>query len=76
MIEEKILQELGLTEIEAKIYLASLELGTDTVLKIAKKAEVKRPTAYIALDSLFSKGFVSKSKKRALPYMLPKTQIL
>lgn len=64
MIEEKILKDLGLSEIEAKIYLACLELGTDTVLKIAKKAEVKRPTAYVALDNLFTGGFVSKVQKR------------
>lgn len=64
MIEAKILQDLGLTELEAKIYLAALELGTDTVLKIAKLAEVKRPTAYVALDNLFAKGLVSKIQKR------------
>lgn len=63
MIEEKILQELGLTDIEAKIYLASLELGSDSVLRIAKKAEVKRPTAYVALDNLANKGYVSKIEK-------------
>ncbi|MDP2586254.1 MAG: helix-turn-helix domain-containing protein [Candidatus Komeilibacteria bacterium] len=64
MIEAKILQDLGLTEIEAKIYLASLELGTETVLKIAKQAQVKRPTAYVALDNLFANGFVSKVQKK------------
>ena len=63
MIEEKILQDLGLTEIEAKVYLAAIELGSDTVLRIAKKAEVKRPTAYVALDNLTTKGFVSKIEK-------------
>jgi len=64
MIEEKILTDLGLTAIEAKIYLAVLELGADTVLKIAKRAEVKRPTAYLALDNLFTNGFVSKIEKK------------
>lgn len=60
MIEERILQELGLTDIEAKIYIASLELGSDTVLRIAKKAEIKRPTAYVVLDNLADQGYVSK----------------
>lgn len=64
MIEEKILKDLGLTQTEAKIYLSTLELGTDTVLKIAKQAEVKRPTTYVTLDSLFAKGLVSKVQKK------------
>jgi len=63
MIEEKVLQDLGLTNIEAKVYLAAIELGSDTVLKIAKKAGVKRPTAYVVLDNLTEKGFVSKIEK-------------
>lgn len=63
MIEEKILQELGLTDIEAKVYIACLELGSDTVLRIAKKAEVKRPTAYVVLDNLADQGYVSKVEK-------------
>jgi HTH-type transcriptional regulator, sugar sensing transcriptional regulator len=64
MVEEKILKDLGLTEIEAKIYLACLELGTDSVLHIAKKAEIKRPTCYLSLDNLFEKGLVSKIEKK------------
>lgn len=64
MVEEKILKNLGLTEIEAKVYLACLELGTDSVLHIAKKAKVKRPTCYLSLDNLFEKGLVSKIEKK------------
>ena len=64
MIEEKVLRDLGLTKIEAKVYLACLELGTDSVLHISKKAEVKRPTCYLSLDNLFEKGLVSKIEKK------------
>lgn len=39
-----ILQSIGLTEKEAKVYAAILELGTATILKISQKAELKRPT--------------------------------
>lgn len=63
MIEEKVLRDLGLTEIEAKVYLATLASGQETVLKIAKKAEVKRPTCYVTLDNLFERGFVTKIEK-------------
>jgi len=65
MVEEKILIDLGLTEIEAKTYLACLELGSETVQNIAKKGQVKRPTCYVALDSLFNKGYVAKVKKKS-----------
>ncbi|MCD4760304.1 hypothetical protein K8R42_00205 [bacterium] len=64
MVEHKILNDLGLTEIEAKAYMATLELGTDTVKNIAKKAEVKRPTCYLTLDSLQSQGLVTKIEKK------------
>lgn len=60
MTIEKSLQQLGLTEKEARVYLAVLELGQDTVLNIAKRAEIKRPTTYVALDSLIQEGLVRK----------------
>jgi len=64
MIEEKVLKNLGLSETEAKVYLACLELDTDSVLHIAKKAEIKRPTCYLTLDNLFTQGLVSKVEKK------------
>ena len=39
---ENELQQLGLSEKEAKVYLASLELGSTSVLEISKKAGLKR----------------------------------
>lgn len=63
MVEENVLQELGLSEKQAKIYLACLELGTSSVQKIAKKAEIKRPTAYLVLESLIERGLVSEIRK-------------
>lgn len=63
MIEERVLKDLGLTSIEVKVYLACLELGSDTVLHIAKKAEIKRPTCYLTLDNLANQGLVSKIEK-------------
>ena len=64
MIEQRILNDLGLTNIEAKTYMAILELGTDTVQNIAKKAEVKRPSCYLTLDSLQNQGLVTKIEKQ------------
>ncbi len=58
MEKEKALENLGLSEKEAKIYLALLELGQASAYKIAQKAQVKKPTAYVLLDELRKKGLV------------------
>lgn len=50
--------KLGLSEKEAKVYLAALELAQDTVQNISKKAGVNRPTTYVILDSLTKLGLV------------------
>lgn len=55
-----ILEKLGLSEKEAKVYLATLELAQDTVQNIARKAEVNRPTTYFILEKLMQLGLVSK----------------
>lgn len=55
---ETILQSLGLREKETIVYLAVLELGQASVLRIAQKSCTKRPTAYITLATLQEKGFV------------------
>lgn len=61
------LQQLGLSEKEAKVYLASLELGSSSVQEIAHKAGINRPTAYFQIELLIKKGLMSsvtKGKKR------------
>lgn len=55
------LKDVGLEEKEARIYLALLELGEATVLLISKKSGIKRPTAYLVLESLEMKGFINRS---------------
>lgn len=54
-----LLQQFGLTDKESALYLAVLESGQADVATIAKKAGVKRPTAYVLLDALKEKGFIS-----------------
>lgn len=61
MLEPKqLIQNIGLNEKQAKVYLALLELGVETPAKIAQRADIKRPTAYVLLDELVEKGFVSR----------------
>ncbi len=52
------LQQLGLSEKEAKIYLAALSLGTTSIAELAQAANVKRPTAYLAVEALTKRNFL------------------
>lgn len=52
------LKNLGLTEKEAKVYLALLQLGAATAYSIAKKSGLKRPTAYVIAEELVEKGLI------------------
>lgn len=58
MTIDSILEQLGLTQREAAVYLAALELGQASVQRIAQKASIKRPTTYVTLATLQEKGFV------------------
>ncbi|MFH1030739.1 MAG: helix-turn-helix domain-containing protein [bacterium] len=64
---EKQLQNLGLSEKEAKVYLSALELGSSSVREIARKANVNRATTYVQIESLIKRGLMSsiiQGKKR------------
>lgn len=61
------LKNIGLSDKEAKVYLAMLELGPAPVLEIAAKAGINRPTAYVQIEALKQRGLVStvtKGKKQ------------
>ena len=75
---EKILKEYGLKEKHARVYLACLELGSGSVLRISQKAGRPRSTTEVILNSLQEKGFVSSFKKKNARYFStedPKTII-
>ena len=58
-----LLRELGLSDLEAQIYLASLELGPQPASVIAKKAGIKRSNAYNVLAELMERGIVQEFTK-------------
>lgn len=58
-----LLQDFGLTENEAKVYLANLELGEASVQALGHKSGVKRTTVYTTLEGLKEKGLLSQTKK-------------
>ncbi len=56
---ENILQKLGLSDKEIKVYLTCLRLGPSAVRKIAQEADINRGTTYDILKSLKESGLVS-----------------
>lgn len=60
MVLEKYLQEIGLSDKEATVYLALLQVDNASVLDLAKKTKINRTTIYFVLESLQKKGLVSE----------------
>jgi sugar-specific transcriptional regulator TrmB len=54
------IKQIGLSEKEAAVYLAALEIGRGTITEITQAALQKRPTVYLALDRLEMLGLVSR----------------
>jgi HTH-type transcriptional regulator, sugar sensing transcriptional regulator len=55
----EILQEIGLSNTEAKVYLALLQLNSGLAGSITKKSGINRTNVYDALERLIEKGLVS-----------------
>lgn len=53
------LEKIGLSQNEAKVYLALLELGPSLAGKITEKSKVNRRTVYDVLETLIDRGLVS-----------------
>ncbi len=62
------LEDFGLTEAEAKVYLALLELGSSPVGPVIKKAGMHRATVYDCLKRLMEKGVASYTLKRKMKF--------
>jgi HTH-type transcriptional regulator, sugar sensing transcriptional regulator len=58
-MDSKILEDIGLTEGETKVYLALIHLGQSTSGPITDKSGVSRSKIYNILERLIQKGFVS-----------------
>ena len=59
---ENILKDYGLDERETALYLASLGLGQASMAELAKKAGIKRTTAYLSFQLLEKKGLMGSFK--------------
>lgn len=60
----KQLEQFGLTASEAKVYLACLELGPDSVQHISQQAKLNRVTTYGIIEDLMKKGFVREEREK------------
>lgn len=67
MLYEK-LTKAGLNDSEAKVYLASLELGETNISRIAQKSGIKRTTTYLVVGGLKEKGLMHEIKKQRKTY--------
>ncbi len=54
-----VLRSAGLSDKEAAVYLALLELGPSTAYRIGPKAKLKRPITYVVLEQLQRRGLTS-----------------
>jgi len=56
---EQALTGAGLSEKEAKVYLATLELGSAAAVAIARKSGINRGTTYLIAENLMLRGLMS-----------------
>jgi sugar-specific transcriptional regulator TrmB len=59
------LQQLGLSEIEARLYQGLLELGPSTVMELANYTRIKRITSHFGLESLIQQGLITQIRQGA-----------
>jgi len=64
---------MGLSEKEARVYLAALELGRTTAEKLATHAKVNRSTTYVQLESLMKMGLMSTYEEGKKTYFAPES---
>jgi sugar-specific transcriptional regulator TrmB len=70
---QKELEALGLSEKEARIYLAALEIGRATADQLAKHSKIVRPTAYVQIKQLMAMGLMSTYEEGKKTYFAPES---
>ncbi|MBX7143300.1 MAG: helix-turn-helix domain-containing protein [Oligoflexia bacterium] len=65
---ENLLQEIGFSEKETKVYLLLAEAGKSTVQLLARRAGMPRTTAYSVLENLQQRGLVSAEHKHGTTF--------
>src|SRR3989338_4569627 len=68
MQTDKTLEDLGLSEQEANLYLGLLKIGGGQASKVAKEVGLKRTTVYPILKALAECGFVNVYFRKSTRY--------
>ena len=61
-INDELLYLLGMTDMQAKVYLAALELGEGTMQMLARKSGLNRTTIYTFIDELKNRGYILETR--------------
>ena len=69
-MDETLLEELGLTKGEIKVYLALNKVGQSTVGPIGKESKVSKSKIYDIIDRLIEKGLVGYITKNGTKYFM------
>ena len=56
----ELLKEIGLSNIEIKVYEKLVVYGDQTILELSKLAKINRSYCYEVLERLLKKGFITK----------------
>ena len=70
MKTEKLLEHIGLTKNEVKVYLALLDTGLTTTSAIIKETCINTSKVYESLERLLKKGLVSYTTESAFEHAL------
>jgi HTH-type transcriptional regulator, sugar sensing transcriptional regulator len=70
------LKLIGLTDLEAKIYVKLLQMKEAKVSMLSKQTNVTRTQLYPLMENLVEKGIVEKSGNKVLIYKVIKTEEL
>lgn len=65
------LEKLGLSDEEARVYVACLEINGGPISVVAKKAGVHRVSCYHTIDKLLDKQLLSQYTKNGVKYVSP-----
>ncbi len=64
------LQNLGIEEKQANVYLACLELGTATIQEVSDKSGIKRTSIYNFLDEMKQNGLVAEIRQDGKTFLI------
>lgn len=65
------IEDLGLSNKEARVYVAALSTGPASVQRLADQSGIKRVTVYVVLESLIGLGLISQSTKGKKTVFVP-----